>query len=158
MHNAARIIPLVSFLLLLVAACASTPEASLTSDADAKRFEPAINAAIVYVYRPVGAGHGVSTLWVNDRLLGETLPLTYFRVPVRPGRTRIAAAGGDSGRIEFETQRDGIYFVEAQVAGESQSESSTIFRRVLPETGKSAIVNCCRMLETWRPGQQRFNF
>lgn len=158
MHNAARIATLISFLVLLVAGCASTPEASLSSDADAKRFEPALNAAIVYVYRPTGAGHGVATLWVNGRLLGETLPLTYFRVPVSPGRTRLTAAGGDSGRIEFDTQRDGVYFVEAQVAGESQSESSTIFRRVPPETGKAAIVNCCRMLESWRPGQQRLNF
>jgi len=24
--------------------------------------------------------------------------------------------------------------------------------------GKTAIAGCCRMLETWRPGQDRFNF
>ena len=145
-------------MLALLAGCASTPEASLGSDADAKRFDSAPNAAIIYIYRPTGAGHGVSTIWVDGRLVGETLPRTFFRVAVRPGRTRITTSAADPGRIEFDTQVDGVYFVEAQVAGETQSESITNFRRVTPEAGKSTIAGCCRMLETWRPGQQRLNF
>ncbi len=158
MRNPTGIAAAIGVMIALLAGCASTPEASPSSDADAKRFDSAPNAAIVYIYRPTGAGHGVSTIWVNGRLVGETLPQTFFRVPVRPGRTRINASAGDAGRIEFDTQVDGVYFVEAQVAGDSQSESSTVFRRVAPESGKATIAGCCRMLETWRPGQQRFNF
>ena len=158
MRNVRVVAAAITTMLALLAGCAATPEASLSSDADAKRFDSAPNAGIVYIYRPIGAGHGVSTIWVNGRLVGETLPQTFFRVPVRPGRTRISASAGDTGRLEIDTQVDGVYFVETQVAGESQSESSTVFRRVAPEAGKAAIAKCCRMLETWRPGQQRLNF
>lgn len=144
---------------LLCAACASTPEAPASSDAEAKRFESAVNAAIIYLYRPSAPGGGAaSTIWIDGRLIGESLATTFFRVAVRPGRNRITASGGDVGRLEIDTQADGVYFVETQVLGESQGAATTIFRSVAPETGKAAIMRCCNMLETWRPGQSRFNF
>ena len=152
------------FLVILIAAllcagCAATPEATPGSDADAKRFESAVNAAIIYLYRPpVPGGRGASTIWVDGKLIGETLPTTYFRVAVRPGRNRITASGHDTGRLEIDTQADGVYFVEMQVLGETQGDSNTIFRSVAPDAGKAAILRCCSMLETWRPGQSRFNF
>lgn len=153
---------LTSALLVLLAflgGCASTPEAPASSDAEAKRFESAVNAAIIYLYRPSApGGRGASTIWIDGRLIGETLPTTFFRVAVRPGRNLITASGGDSGRLEMNTRADGVYFVEMQVFGESESESSTVFRGVTPEVGKAAIQRCCMLLETWRPGQSRFNF
>ena len=158
MRNTRAFAALLATLLAFLAGCASTPEASLSSDADAKRFDTAPNAAIVYIYRPTGAGRGVSTLWVNGRLVGESLPRTFYRVPVRPGRTRLTTSANDAGKLEFDTQVDGVYFVEARVEGETQSEAATTFRRIPPESGKAAIVSCCRMLETWRPGQDRLNF
>ena len=144
------------FLVALIGGCAATPVAPLESDADAKRFDSAQNAAIIYLYRPAAPGNtGVSTVWVDDRLVGESLPTTFFRVVVRPGRNRIAAAGGDVGRLEIDTQAEGVYFVRMQVLGTAESESSTIFTQVAPEVAKASIVSCCRLLETWRPGQQR---
>src|SRR3954469_2801020 len=137
MHKPA-LITTAAIAVTLLAACASTPEASLSKDADAKRFESATNAAIVYIYRPY-ADRGVSTLWVNGRLVGETLGQTFFRVPVRAGRTIINASGNDPGRIAFDTKLDGVYYVETQVSGEAQSESMTVFRRVDAEIGQSAI-------------------
>ena len=159
MRNVLRtVIPFIAAIALL-AGCAATPLATNESDADAKRFETAANAALIYVYRPTGyGGHGVSTLWIDDRRVGETLPGTFFRVAVRPGRNRITTGGNDMGRIEIDTKADGVYFIEAQVAGETQSESKTTFRAVSPDAGKSAVQGCCRMLEAWRPGQWRFNY
>ena len=138
-------------MIALLTGCASTPLASLEADREAKRFDSAPNAAMIYVYRPKGyGGHGVSTIWINDRLVGQTLPETFYRVPVRPGRARINVSGHDPGRLEFDTEAGGVYYVEAQVAGEAQSESNTVFRRVAPEIGQPAIQSCCRLLETWR--------
>jgi len=159
MQNTLRIVPAVVLLVAVLGGCASTPMASLESDADAKRFESAPNAAIIYLYRPPAPGGGAaSTIWIDGRLIGETLPTTYFRVPVRAGYHRINASGGDVGRLEIDTKAEGVYFVEMQVLGESQSESNTIFRSVAPETAKPAILGCCRLLDAWRPGQSRFNF
>ena len=124
-------------------------------DADAKRFDPALRGAVIYLYRPDIRG-GFSTLWVNNRLLGETVTGTYFRVPVQAGRSVITTAGNDMGRIVIDAKDDGVYFVEVQVHGESESDSRTVFRAVPEATGKQAITRCCALLENWRPGQDRF--
>jgi hypothetical protein len=158
MRNVQSILAVIGILLVLLSGCASTPQGSLSSDADAKRFDPAPNAAIIYIYRPIGAGHGVSTIWLDGRLVGESLPQSFFRVAARPGHNRITTSGNDPGRLELDTRSDGVYFVEARVEGESQSEAISSFRLVPPESGKAAIVGCCRMLEAWRPGQPRLNF
>jgi hypothetical protein len=159
MSHALKITSTLTLLLALLGGCASTPEASPDTDADAKRFESAPNAAIIYLYRPLApGGNAASTLWVDGRLIGETLSTTFFRVAVRPGRNRISASGSDAGRLEIDTQAAGIYFVETQVLGDAQGASTTFFRSVAPATGKAAILRCCNMLETWRPGQSRFNF
>ena len=145
--------------LAFLGGCASTPEAPPASDAEAKSFEPAPRAAVIYLYRSDGPGSsGVSTIWVDDRLVGQTLPATYFRVAVRPGRNRIAAVAGDQGRLEIETRGGDVYFVAMYVGGEGESSPDTIFRGVPPEVGKAAILRCCTMLETWRPGQWRIQF
>jgi len=149
----------LTLLLALLGGCASTPEAPPGSDADAKRFETAPNAAIIYLYRPrTPGGDAPSTIWVDGRLIGETLPTTFFRVAVRPGHNRISASGNDMGRLDIDTEADGVYFVEMQVLGETQGASTTIFRSVKPDIGKASVLHCCAMLETWRPGQSRFNF
>jgi hypothetical protein len=146
----------VLLLALLLGACASTPEASFQTDAEAKRFESAPRAAIIYLYRADAPGaSGTSTIWVDGRIVGQTLPATYFRVPVRPGRNRISAYASDQGQLAIETREGGIYFVSMRVAGTDETPSSTLFRRVAPEVGKAEIVRCCTMLEAWRPGQWR---
>jgi hypothetical protein len=145
--------------LAILNGCASTPFASPATESDAKRFEAAPNAAILYLYRPrLPGGDAAATIWVDGRLLGETLPTTFFRIPLGPGRHRFTVTGNDTGRLEITTQAEGLYFVEMQVLGESQGGTMTIFRSVTPEIGKTAILGCCRMLETWRPRQSRFNF
>ena len=151
-----RITPALVLLLALLGGCASTPEASPQSDAEAKRFESAPRAAIIYLYRAdTPGGSGTSTIWIDGRIVGQTLPATYFRVPVRPGRNRISAYASDQGQLEIETREGGIYFVSMRVAGTDETAPNTLFRSVAPEVGKAEIVRCCTMLEAWRPGQWR---
>ena len=155
--------PILKTALALVASlaflggCASTPEGSPGDDADAKRFESAPGAAIIYLYRADAQSSGIATIWIDDRLVGQSLPATYFRVAVRPGRNRITVTGADVGRLEVDTRAGSVNFVAMWVSGESESASTTIFRSVTPETGKAAILRCCALLETWRPGQRRLN-
>ena len=141
--------------LVLLGGCASTPEASPGDDADAKRFESAPGAAIIYLYRADAQSSGIATIWIDDRLVGQTLPTTYFRVAVRTGHNRITASGADVGRLEIDTREGGVYFVAMQVIGEMEGSSTTVFRSVTPEVGKAEILRCCTLLETWRPGQRR---
>lgn len=138
---------------LLLAACTSTPQASPDRDADAKQFTSHPNSAAVYVYRPdfpTGTGEwSDSVLWVNDRLIGSTLPGTYYRVDMRPGRQVLRGDGPDIGRFALDTRSGEIYFVSLNVrAGTSH------FAVVASETGKRELLRCCSLMENWAPGQR----
>ena len=143
-------------LVMMLGACAATPEAPRERDADAKHFESVPGSAVIYLYRADVSG-GLSTLWLNNRLLGQTLAQTYFRATARADRSVIATSGADNGRIELETREEGVYFVEMRVYGQGEGDSQTIFRRVTPEIGRQAILRCCNLLENWRPGQSRLS-
>jgi hypothetical protein len=149
---------MLAVVCLLLGGCAATPEASRTDDAAAKRFDSAPGAAIVYLYRADGPDNrGYTTLWLDGRLVGEILPATYFRVSVRPGKNLLTGFAGDTGRLEFDTQGNEVYFVAIAVRGE-YGEGTSTFRRVSPEVGRAQIERCCTLLETWKPGQNRFQF
>ena len=142
-------------LLLLGAGCASTPEASREGDEEAKRFEPVTRDAVIYVYRPDRwTTSAATTLWADGRLVGESLPGTYFRVIVFPGRTLLHTSGPDTGRIEVTTRGNDVTYVEMVTNNEDSPQ--TIFRLVPAEPAQAAIRACCTRLEVWRPGQPRW--
>jgi hypothetical protein len=137
-----------------LAGCASTPQGSLERDAAAKAFVTHPGHSAIYVYRPVPESNSdwdETVLYVNHRLIGTTLPQTYFRVDVEPGEHVLRGAGVDQGRFELKprTRPDELYFVELRVTGGTSS-----YRLVDAETGKRAIRECCTLMENWAPGQR----
>jgi len=140
--------------MIALAGCASTPQASRERDAEAKRFLSRPDAAVIYVYRndfPTlgGESSNDSVLYVNDRLIGATLPMTFFRFDVRAGEHLLRGVARDMGRLTLNTRDGELYFVSLQVVG-----GMSIFRRVEPETGKRDILRCCSLMENWEPGQR----
>lgn len=145
--------------LLLCAACASTPEATPERDAEAKRFEPVTRDAVIYVYRPDMSGTAATaTLYANGRIIGASIPGTYFRIIVLPGRTLLDTFPPDAGRIEVETRGNDVVFIEMRTHGGDEGTPNTHFRRMPPEAAKAAILDCCTMLEVWRSNQPRLLF
>src|SRR5262245_32820978 len=74
---------------LIVAGCTSVPQASEARDAEAKQFNTHPATAAVYVYRidfGYSADPAESTLWMDRRLIGATLPRAFFRIEASPGR------------------------------------------------------------------------
>jgi hypothetical protein len=143
-----------AFVILLLTACASTPEADPLRDAEAKRFEAVTRDSVIYVYRPDGGtGTAETTLWADGRLVGVSLPQTFFRVIVLPGKTLLDTSGPDNGRIEITTQGNDVTYVEMR-AFDDQSPRSR-FRLMTAEDAQAAIRACCTRLEVWRPGQPR---
>jgi hypothetical protein len=141
--------------LLALAGCASTPEATSALDVEAKRFIAAPEASTIYVYRDDFAVEEMdtqdSTLYIDGRLIGATLPKTYFRFHVRAGAHLLHGYGYDQGTLKLETHIGEIYFVSLHVAG-----GTSRFTPVAPETGKRDILRCCTLLESWAPGQRPF--
>ncbi len=136
--------------MLWLAGCASTPQASLQRDSEAKQFGSAPAATTLYVYRLDSAqDDSDSVLWIDNQLIGATLPRSFFRVNVDPGRHVLNGMAADNGRITLETRPGELVFVEMRLfAGQSR------FRRVPAEIGQQVLTNCCALLENWTPGQR----
>ena len=154
MRNLAGIVFMATLLTLVVlgaAGCASTPQATPERDAEAKQFGSSPAAATVYIYRPGGSAElqDDPVLWIDDRLIGATLPRAYFRVHLDPGNHVFTGLGPDNGRLTLETRPGEVYFVEQVVSG-GQSR----FRLVTAQLWQQVITNCCHLLETWAPGQR----
>lgn len=136
--------------LALLTACASTPQASPELDREAKRFAPHPDSSTIYVYRTDTPGlQDDSVLWINGRLIGATLPRTFFQVHLNPGMQRLAGYGVDNGTLELDTRPGEAYFVQLRVlAGHSR------FEAVDPDLARGELPVCCALLENWRPGQR----
>jgi hypothetical protein len=149
--------PLRALLATLVAVCtlagcASTPQASAERDAEAKLFIPQPDEATIYIYR-LRASRDIdrdnTTLWMSGRLIGSTLPQTFFWIQTPPGPQLFNGVGPDNGRLRLEVSPGQIYFVRLQVtAGQSRMEL------VDPAQGRQELTACCVLLEYWRPGQR----
>jgi len=141
----------VLLLAIALAGCASTPQASRERDAEAKQFLTHPGSATIYVYRtdfPTMDADD-SVLYVNHRLIGATLPGTYFRIDLRPGEHVLHGYGYDQGTLKVDTNSGALYFVALNVMN-----GNSRFALVNPETAKRAIRNCCALLENWAPGQR----
>lgn len=136
--------------LLLLVGCASTPQASRERDAEAKEFRTHPATGALFVYRPdTFSVEEDSVLYVDDRLIGATLPGTFFRVDVRPGKRLLRGIGQDAGRIEIGVRPGEIYFVSLRVDG-----GNSLFALKDAEAGRRELLACCRLLENWAPGQR----
>lgn len=135
---------------LALAGCASTPQATAGRDAEAKQFIARPESATLYIFRPDRSPGGEdSVLYVDGRLIGSTLPATYFRIDLRPGTHLLRGYGHDNGSLKVETRPGEAAFVALAVM-----DGDSRFSRVDAETGKRDILRCCALMENWAPGQR----
>jgi len=136
-----------------LAGCAAVPQATVERDAEAKQFISRPDAATIYVYRDDFAAMDQATdetvLYVDSRLIGATLPATFFRFDGRAGEHLLHGYAYDQGSLKIDTRLGEIYFVSLQSTG-----GTSRFTLVKPETGKRDILRCCALLENWAPGKQ----
>jgi uncharacterized protein DUF2846 len=137
--------------VLLLGGCASTPQATSGRDAEAKRFISHPGFAAIYVYRPdfLGAEMDDSTLYMDERLIGATLPGTFFRIDVQPGTHAVSSSAAGSTQLKVEARPDQLYFVQLNVM--SGGSRLTL---VEAEAAKRAILKCCALMENWAPAQR----
>ena len=136
----------------LAGGCTSVPQASTSRDKEAKAFNTQPATAGIYVYRPdfgYGATPAESVLWLDARLIGSTLPRTFFRLDAPPGKRVLHGDGHDTGRLVVEVKAGELYFVSLNVQGGISS-----FTQVAPEAGKRELLRCCALMENWAPGQR----
>jgi hypothetical protein len=136
--------------LALAGACTSTPQASRESDAAAKDFHTHPNAATIYVYRSeFDHLEDESVLYMDGRLIGATLPGTYFRIDAVPGRHVLHGMGPDVGSIPLDVRPGESYFVSLDVIAYHSRFTAVPF-----DVGEQRVRACCALLENWAPGQR----
>lgn len=142
---------LLGTLLLALGGCASTPQATPTRDAEAKRFLSHPGFAAIYVYRPdiLTAEMDDSVLYVDDRLIGTTLPGTFFRVDVQPGARVVSSSAAGSTNLKLDARPGELYFVQLNV-----TSGSSRLALVDAEKAKGALLKCCALMENWAPAQR----
>lgn len=88
-------------------------------------------------------------LYLDDRVVGETLPQTYFRIDVPPGRHVLHGIGHDTGRFALDARAGEVYFVAQNPIG-----GLSDFKLIGDAAARREIRQCCALLENWAPGQR----
>jgi len=134
----------------IAVACTSTAPAPPQADALAKEFITEPNAATIYVYRSEFNDFDTDTiLYLDGRVIGTTVPGTYFRLDTNAGRHFLHGTAIDLGEIALETRRGQIYFVALDVVGNQSN-----FRLVPQTIARERLRACCTLLESWAPWQR----
>ena len=131
---------------VLASACTSTPAAP-DRDAFAKEFLTHPSASAIYVYRSEFNHFDTDTmLYIDGRIVGSTLPGTYFRIDTSPGRHVLHGSGIDVGEFALETRAGQVRFVELNVIGGHSN-----FRAIPDQVGREHVRACCALLQNWAP-------
>ena len=98
--------------LLLLTACATAPMAVPELDAKAKQFAPVDGKSVVYIYRNESFGGAVKVpISVNNRLIGDTVAGSYFRLVVDPGTYDIQCKAEKDSTVTVQAEAGKVYFV-----------------------------------------------
>jgi hypothetical protein len=119
---------------VLAAGCAAYPPSPASdADAQARLFKPVADKAVIYIVRDRG------DLFVRDvrvavdgKDVGETLPNTYMRLEVEPGKHLIVSFTNPPASLEIVTQPGGLYYVWQDITPEQLREHSAL--RVVDQT------------------------
>lgn len=127
---------LVAFVL---AGCAPLPPTP--ADLEARRFEPVPGKAVIYVVRSdPDISREVSTLMLDDNMMGSTYPGTYFRWVVEPGRHQIRGYAGDAGTFTIDAAPDRMYFIQQTVSKLFTGFAQSFFRPIPEPHGRAVVL------------------
>jgi hypothetical protein len=130
---------LLAFAVLYAAACAPLPPSP--QDLQAKRFDPAPDKGVVYLFRdlPDFVDDG-APITVDGMMQATTYPGTYLRLELDPGRHRIAGFASDAGAVELEVQAGQIRFLQQTVVRGFIGPARSQFRPVHESYGRQAVL------------------
>jgi hypothetical protein len=126
--------------LVFLAGCVQMPPTP--QDLQAKAFQPVPGQSVIYVVRTPLDSSEPQTLMLNERATMTTLPGTYFRWEVPPGRHHLEGFGFGSESVTLTTEPDGIYFLEHTVIGDPHDGGVqlTVLRRVGDQHGRKLVM------------------
>jgi hypothetical protein len=134
-----RALWLSSLLALCLGACAPLPPSP--QEIEAKRFEPVAGKAVIYLVREMpDISREVSTVMLDDNMMGSTYPGTFFRWVVEPGRHQIRGFAGDAGAMVIDVLPDRIYYVQQSYTRGFTGFGQSFFRLIPEPYGRGAVL------------------
>jgi hypothetical protein len=134
-----RALWLSSLLALCLSACAPLPPSP--QEIEAKRFEPAAGKAVIYLVRELpDISREVSTVMLDDNMMGSTYPGTFFRWVVEPGRHQIRGFAGDAGAMVIDALPNRIYYVQQSYTRGFTGFGQSFFRLIPEPNGRGAVL------------------
>lgn len=105
---------------ILITGCATVPMASNQEDQKAKQFAPPPKGfSGLYIYRDSFLGIGTllkKSIYIDDKMIGETAPKVYFYKKIKPGKHKISTESEFSNNdININTQGGKNYFIEQYI-------------------------------------------
>ena len=120
---------------------ARVPLAASELDAQAKKMVPGSEKALIYVYRNPKETLGCAMtilVTLDDRVAGQTAPMTYFVWAVDPGKHEITSLTQSAAKLPLVAEAGKTYFVAQEVKLYGGSE----LRPVDDATGRAAVAEC----------------
>ena len=129
---------------ILVSGCASVPMASADADKQAKSYATSPTKANLYIYRNESMGGAIRmTVSVNNKVLGQSGPKTYFLVQVDPGKHEISSLTENTSTLVVDAQAGRNYFIWQEVKMGAFSARSQL--QIVDEaTGRKGVDECTR--------------
>ena len=96
--------------------CISVPLAERADDAAAKKFQPSIGNARVYVVRPyMTEPQKKSEVFLDGQCAAEIAPATYVVLNMNPGAHRIRVHTDQDADVSLNVAAGGLYYVKYQL-------------------------------------------
>lgn len=119
---------LLTVAAVLLAGCAAHPP-SPTPDADAQArlFKPVADKAVLYLLRDRGDLFIREVrVAVDGKDVGQTMPNTYMRLELEPGKHLIVSFTDPPASLEINTQPGGVYYIWQDITPERLREHSAL--------------------------------
>ena len=136
---------ILSFTVL--SGCASVPMAKPDSDLQAKKFNAVPGKSSLYIYRDEIIGSAIKIkITLNDKIVGETAPKTYFNIITDPGQQKFTCTGETTRNFVFDTKPDQLYFIRQEMKMGILVARCSLY--TVPEQQGKMAVNACHMAQS----------
>ncbi len=132
----------VMLLAGILGACATVPMAPQEQDARAKTFNVQPDRAALYIFRNENFGGALLiAVSVNGTTIGQTGPMTYIRLSLKPGKYSISSYGENVSTLSLNVEGGRNYYVWQEIKMGMWS-ARTMLQEVNENNGRSGVGEC----------------
>lgn len=130
--------------LFLFSGCATVPMEPAAQDTARKQFSsPPQGFAGLYIYRNSTLGAALKkSLYIDDILIGETAPKTYFYKNIKPGNYQISTESEFSNNSLTLAAKEGQNYFVRQYIKFGLFVGGAGLRLISEEEGKKGVLEC----------------